>query len=232
MVHIEDTEKAAHTISKGMPKSHLEAIVSFLDKNYKLNVSEDSSDFTRSPQHVKSILKQAGFSPEDQSKENLIAWKYYEALVKVKEKEGLIEMIKSEQMKAIVKVLSPILQDLMVEIYIVSDLPKLFVDSLVLVKKVITVSETNFKTEQLRQNAYRDLSVEITAVCLFFLFPSFSGCWLLCVCVFFTDCFLLVFFCSQHSFCTSSFTMWHKKTTAPFTSLHTGSWICGTTARS
>ena len=232
MVHLEEAQKTAQTIAKGLPKTHQEAIVKHLDKNFKLTVSsgEDISDYTRSPQHVNSVLQFAGITLEDQSKETLhIVWKYYESLVKVKEKEGLVQMIKSEQMKAIVKVLSPILQDLMVEIYVVSDLPQLFVDGLVLVKKVITVSETAFKTEQQRQNAYRDLSVELTAVCFslfFFFFPSNPRSRLVCL---FCFCFFFVFW--HHSSRTSCSTTWRKRTMAPFTNLRIGSWIYGTTPK-
>jgi len=167
-VDVDEAERRAANLGRNLPKRTQEVVMAFVADNYKLMVAQHVSDYTDSLQHIKTILELSEVSTDGLPDEHLYQiQQFHNALVRVKERESLAEMVDSEEMHDLVKVASPILQDLMVEIYVVSDLPKLFLDGLSLLKKIIKASETQFKTEQERDTAYRILTVELCS--LFFL---------------------------------------------------------------
>jgi len=165
-VNINQEIRRANSIGKDLPKFHQNAILSFISEYSDRTVGDEELErFVHSKDFMKSILKMAQIDIDEVDEQLLErCMQFFDTLLVAKEKEALIEILRSEQVKAIVKELTPIFQALIVEVYAVGDLPKIFGELLLLMKKMINASEPKSTSEAEKMRAYNEIMVQSISI--------------------------------------------------------------------
>ena len=126
MADIQEAQRDAIKHGEKIPEEYKIQILKFLNENYKLLAKDpDVNDYMHSLKFIRSVLQLGGIEANDISKSILLeCLQYLHCTILVMEKLEFAELMESEEISKAIKGIAPLIQQLILDIYVVSDLPE------------------------------------------------------------------------------------------------------------
>jgi len=124
-VGVEESQNWAKTAAKSVPKGIPEIMEQFLEENFhQIEEDQEFMAYTQTQGFIESLFFSGNMDPSQFSKPEIMRCVgYFQCLLSLKEKKALVEVIKSQEMRGVIKTLVSVLKDLLEDLYSLNSLP-------------------------------------------------------------------------------------------------------------